>query len=122
MLTIVSACFLVSWTTRETSSTSSALVITPALALPSVVPKSSCWSTLASSTLLPPVQELRNLTGGDPLDHRTRLIGIRDQIEQRAFPAPRINRRGLSAYPRFVRRERNGVTEAAEAVDEMKLQ
>ena len=32
MLTIVSACFLVNWTTRATSSTSSALVITPALA------------------------------------------------------------------------------------------
>src|SRR6266487_4225306 len=29
MLTIVSACFLVTWTTRATSSTSSALVITP---------------------------------------------------------------------------------------------
>jgi len=31
MLTMVSACFFVSWTTRATSSTSSAFVITPAL-------------------------------------------------------------------------------------------
>src|SRR5438045_55544 len=49
MLTIVSACFLVNWTTRATSSTSSALVITPALASGSS--SDDCWSKVASSLM-----------------------------------------------------------------------
>src|SRR5688500_1863450 len=125
MLTIVSACFLVSWTTRATSSTSSALVITPAPVSSSSWPSSSrsssrsscsCSSKIPSSS--PPKSKLRHPPIDDALEHRFRAI-LGEEVEQRALAAARPHPGRIAFDAAELSGRAHGVVDRADLVDEL---
>src|SRR4051794_37138915 len=124
MLTIVSACFFVSWTTRATSSTSSALVITPAPGpASSSSSRSLSWSFSSSKfASSPPVHEPRESPADDALEHALGIAPAGEQIEDIRFAAPRPDPGRLAFDAGRLRGGAHGIIDRSELVDELQAE
>src|SRR5205085_9351403 len=113
----VSACFLVSWTTRATSSTSSAFVITPALDSPSVSSR-SLWSNVSSS---PPIHEFREPSTENLLDRAVSAVSV-DQVHDSGTLPARPDSGRLALHVGEFPCDLHGIIDRSEIVDELEAQ